>query len=87
MSDDEISKTKGSAEKLETSFSDSFITKLRERERDLEQYLLSNDSKTRELEKEIGNLRKLLNKNFASLKIDLPRQYRGVVSENIYTCT
>ena len=32
MSDDEISKTKGSAGKLETSFSNSFITKLRERE-------------------------------------------------------
>ena len=74
MSDDEISKTKGNAGKLETSFSKSFITKLRERERDLEQYLLNNDPEMRELEKEIGNLRKLLNKNFASLNIDLPRQ-------------
>ena len=78
MSDDDISKTKESAEKLETSFSDSFITKLRERERNLEQYLLNNDPKTRKLEKEIG---KLLNKNFASLNIDLPRQYRSVVND------
>ena len=76
MSDNEISKTKGSAGKLETSFSNSFITKLRERERHLEQYLLNNDLKTSELEKEIVNLRKLLNKNFTSLNIDLPRQYR-----------
>ena len=59
MSDDEISKTEGSAGKLETSFSNSFITKLKERERDLEQYLLNNDPKTRKLEKEIGNLRKI----------------------------
>ena len=81
MSDDEISKTKGSAGKLETSFSNFFISKLRERERDLEQYLLNNDPKTRELEKEIVNLRKLLNKNFASLNIDLPRQYRSVVND------
>ena len=35
----------------------------------------------RELEKEIGNLRKLLNKNFASLNIDLPRQYRSVMND------
>ena len=81
MSDDEISKTKGSAGKLEKSFCNSFITKLREKERDLEQYLLNNDPKTRELEKEIVNLRKLLNNNFASLNIDLPRQYKSVVNE------
>ena len=47
----------------------------------MEQYLLNNDPKTSELEKEIVNLRKLLNKNFASLNIDLPRQYRSVVNE------
>ena len=75
MSDDEISKTKGSAGKLETSFSNSLITKLRERAfsfLNLEQYLLNNDPKTCALEKEIVNLRKLLNKNFASLNINLP---------------
>ena len=81
MSDDEISKTKGSAEKLESTFHNSFITKLREKERVLEQYLVNNDPKTRELEKEIVKLRKLLNKNFASLNIDLPRQYRSVVNK------
>ena len=81
MSDDEIYKTKGSVGKLETSFSDFFITKLRERERDLEHHLLNNDPKPRELEKEIGNLRKLLNTNFASLNIDLTRQYRSVVND------
>ena len=69
MSGDEISKTEGSVGKLETSFSNSFITKLRERERDLEQYLLNNNLKTRKLE------------NFASLNIDLPRQYQSIVND------
>ena len=42
---------------------------------------MNNDPKTRELEKEIANLRKLLKKNFTSLNIDLPRQYRSVVND------
>ena len=47
----------------------------------MEHYLLNNDPKTRELENEIVNLRKLLNKYFASLNIDLPRKYRSVVND------
>ena len=42
---------------------------------------MNKDPKTRELEKEIGNLRKLLNTKFASLIIDLPRQYRSIVND------
>ena len=81
MSDDGILKTERSARDLETIFSNSFITKLKGKEKDLEQFLTNNDPGTRELEKEVENLRKVVHKNFAQLNLDFPRQYRNVINE------